>query len=212
MREILPDFLSKAIQLFNMRDPSATLTASEDLLARILDATFDTTQKGLLAECLRRSGTESGSMLLNLTPHERAVLLTQALAGVLLFLHRLADAQWPHDHHHHPLTRAGIERQLEEIAQGSREERGVLRTVEESTIFTTCTLRQGVADLLFRAVTRAHAALKSGMRSGHERGGSREIIVEDDSKLQEIFWRSVHDHKSPDDVVLPCGLTVLPLT
>ncbi|KAK3301687.1 uncharacterized protein B0T15DRAFT_405023 [Chaetomium strumarium] len=216
MREILPNFVAKAVQLFNMRDPSDTLSTiiSEGFLARILDATFDPTQKGLLAECLRRSGTESGSILLNLTPHERAVLLAQALAGVLLLLHRLADAQWTHDHrrhHHHPLTRAGVERQLEEIGRGSREKGEVLHTVEESTIFTTCTLRQGVADLLVQAVMRADAALRSGMR-GHERGGSREIIVEDDSELQDIFWRSVHDHKRPDDVVLPCGLTVLPLT
>ncbi|KAK4239586.1 hypothetical protein C8A03DRAFT_42817 [Achaetomium macrosporum] len=208
MREILPNFLAKAIQLFNLRDPSANLTTSEDLLTRLLDATFDTSQKGLLAECLRRSGTESGSMLLNLTPHERAVLLTQALAGILLFLHRLADAQWPH--RHHSLTPAAVKRQLEEIGQG-REKKELLETVEASNIFTTCTLRQGVAELLVKAVERADAARNNGMR-GVGRGESREIIVEDDSELQEILWSSVHDHNGPDDVLLPCGLTILPLT
>ena len=44
--------------------------------------------------------------------------------------------------------------------------------------------------------------------SGHD--AQRSIVVVDDSDLQEISLSFVND-KSPDDVVLPCGLKILPL-
>jgi hypothetical protein len=218
MRDILPNFFAKAIQLFNMRDPTAAL-AEPALLRRALDAIFDTSQKALLADCLDSSGTSSSTLLLNLTPHERAVLLTQSLAGGLLFLHRLADSQWPYDAFLAPytLTPGTIARQLDEVRRG-REGREALETVEASPVFTTCTLRKGVADLLVRAVERADAVRDSDGSGGgggghhyHHHGVPRALIVEDDSELQEISMSFVND-KGPDDMVLPCGLTILPLT
>jgi len=210
MRDILPNFFLKAIQLFNLRDPTATLVADPSLLRRALDATFVDTQKALLDECLRRSGTESGSLLLNLTPHERAVLLTQALAGAVLFLHQLADAQWPHDVFLAPytLTPSMLGRQLDTIRRGGGG-RAVLETVEASTVFSECTLPSAVADLIVKAVQTAADRGAGGHHPHH--GESRAIIVEDDSELQEISLSFVNDHKAAGDVVLPCGLTILPL-
>jgi hypothetical protein len=212
MRDILPNFFLKAIQLFNMRDPTSTLTTTvPDLLPRALDATFDASQKGLLTEVLARSSTDPGTVLLNQTPHERAVLLTQALAGALFFLHRLADAQWPHDVLLAPytLTPGMVTRQLDEIRQG-RERREVLDAVEASTIFSTCTLRKGVADLIVEAVGRADR-VREGAAGNQHYGAARGIVVEDDQELQEISLSFVND-KGPDEAALPCGLTILPLT
>ena len=211
MRDILPNFFTKAIQLFNMRDPTATL-ADPTLLRRALDATFDASQKALLTDSLGSSGTSSSSLVLNLSPHERAVLLAQALAGALLFLHRLADSQWPYDAFLAPytLTPGAVARQLEEL-RGGRERREALETVEASTVFTTCALRKGVADLLVRAVERADAVRFAGAGGNQHHGAPRAVVVEDDSELQEISLSFVND-KGPDDMVLPCGLTILPLT
>ncbi|KAK3905461.1 hypothetical protein C8A05DRAFT_12704 [Staphylotrichum tortipilum] len=211
MRDILPNFFLKAIQLFNLRDPTATLVADPSLLRRALNATFVDSQKALLDECLRRSSTESGSLLLNLTPHERAVLLTQALAGAVLFLHQLADAQWPHDVFLAPytLTPSMLARQLDTIQRGGGG-RAVLEMVEASTVFSECTLPSAVADLIVKAVQRAADRGAGGHHPRH--GESRAIVVEDDSELQEISLSFVNDHKAAGDVVLPCGLTILPLT
>ena len=211
MRDILPNFFTKAIQLFNMRDPTATL-ADPTLLRRALDATFDASQKALLTDSLGSSGTSSSSLVLNLSPHERAVLLAQALAGALLFLHRLADSQWPYDAFLAPytLTPGAVARQLEEL-RGGRERREALETVEASTVFTTCALRKGVADLLVRAVEWADAVRFAGAGGNQHHGAPRAVVVEDDSELQEISLSFVND-KGPDDMVLPCGLTILPLT
>ncbi|KAK4153514.1 hypothetical protein C8A00DRAFT_43576 [Chaetomidium leptoderma] len=223
MRDILPNFSTKAIQLFNLRDPTATLTKDATLLARVLDAAFDTSpQRGLLAECLGSPSPSSSQLPLllnNLSPHERAVLLTQTLAAALFFLHRLADST---ARALVTLTPATVARQLDEVRQacggggggGGGERRAVLllETVEASTIFTTCTLKTDVADLLVRAVVRAAAGSHHHRHHGHHGTSSRGIIVEDeDSERQEISLSFVND-KGPEDMVLPCGLTILPLT
>ncbi|KAK4227798.1 hypothetical protein QBC38DRAFT_526160 [Podospora fimiseda] len=218
MRDILPNFLAKAIQIFNMRDVPSSLT-DPSLLSRIIDATFGRNQKPLLAESLRRSGTESGTILLNLSPHERAVLLTQALAGIILFLHMLADTQWPQpagDSNHYTyrdpsspytLTPRTIARELEETRDGSTGKKELLETIEASTIFTECNLKQEVTELIRGAVAQAEK-VESPHR--HMRG-PRNLVVEDDSELQEFSMSFVNDHRGPGDVVLPCGLTILPL-
>lgn len=217
MRDILPNFLAKAIQIFNMRDVPASLNDSS-LLSRILDATFGRNQKPLLTESLHRSGTESGSILLNLSPHERAVLLTQALAGITLFLHMLADTQWPQpDFSHHmcredpstpyTLTPHTIAWELEETRDGNTGKKDLLETIEASPIFTECNLKQDIAELIRAAVAQAER-FESPRR--HVRG-PRNLVVEDDSELQEFSLSFVNDHRAPGDVVLPCGLTILPL-
>ncbi|KAK4187141.1 hypothetical protein QBC35DRAFT_464069 [Podospora australis] len=216
MRDILPNFYAKAVQLFNMKDIPATLDNSS-LLSKVLDATFGTHQKPLLAESLRRSGTESGSILLHLSPHERAVLLTQALAGIILFLHMLADAQWPEGHEGPTsatvtLTEKTISRELEDLRLGGGK-KDLLEIVETSHIFTECQLKQDIAALLVKAVTQAEKTELSKTAPNnyrHNKGFTRAVVVEDDSELQEISLSFVNDH-GPDDIVLPCGLTILPL-
>ncbi|VBB87205.1 Putative protein of unknown function [Podospora comata] len=181
MRDILPNFFAKAAQIFNLRDPSSVLT-DPLLLNRVLDSTFGTHQKPLLAESLRRSGTESGSILLSLSPHERAVLLTQALAGIVLFLHMLADSQWPHagtlptsaplspgytfstpTTPHFPshsgsvntdLSQRQISRELEDLRLGMGKSI-LLDKIESSSIFTECQLKQDISELILKAVTLA---------------------------------------------------------
>ncbi|KAK4043854.1 hypothetical protein C8A01DRAFT_31954 [Parachaetomium inaequale] len=182
----------KGALLFNLRDPTSTLITNPSLLPSILNATFDASQRGrLLAKCLDRGGTEPGpSILLNLTPHERAVLLTQALTGTLLFPHRLADAQWPQDASPrvapaYMLTPAAVTWQLDGI---ERERRGLLETVEASTLFTTCTLWGAVAELMVRAVERADSrarggAVAGGRRRRHAGEAPRAIVVGDKSEL-----------------------------
>ncbi|KAK4639849.1 hypothetical protein QC761_701300 [Podospora bellae-mahoneyi] len=188
MRDILPNFFAKAAQIFNLRDPSSVLT-DPLLLNRILDSTFGTHQKPLLAESLRRSGTESGSILLSLSPHERAVLLTQALAGIVLFLHMLADSQWPHAETlptsaplspgytfstpttpHFPshsgsvntdLSQRQISRELEDLRLGTGKSI-LLDTIESSSIFTECQLKQDISELILKAVTLAEKSEITG--------------------------------------------------
>ncbi|KAK3994193.1 hypothetical protein QBC44DRAFT_322808 [Cladorrhinum sp. PSN332] len=227
MRDILPNFLAKSIQLFNMRDVPASLN-DPSLLSRIVDATFGRNQKPLLTESLHRSGTESGSILLNLSPHERAVLLTQALAGIILFLHMLADTQWPlpdfsHYTYRDPsspytLTPRTITRELEETRDGSTGKQELLETIEASPIFTECNLKQEITELIRGAVAQAE---KFESPHRHMRG-PRNIVVEDESELQEFSLSFVNDYRAPaqgegqagaggNAEVLPCGLTILPL-
>ncbi|KAK0663913.1 hypothetical protein QBC41DRAFT_328966 [Cercophora samala] len=188
MRDILPNFFAKAAQIFNLRDPSSVLT-DPLLLNRVLDSTFGTHQKPLLAESLRRSGTESGNILLSLSPHERAVLLTQALAGIILFLHMLADSQWPHAEAlptsaplspgytfstpttpHFPshsssanadLTQRQVSRELEDLRLGTGKSI-LLDAIESSSIFTQCQLRQDISELILKAVTLAEKSEITG--------------------------------------------------
>ncbi|KAK4167731.1 hypothetical protein QBC43DRAFT_311341 [Cladorrhinum sp. PSN259] len=218
MRDILPDFLSKAVQIFNMRDVPSSLN-DPSLLSRIVDATFGRNQKPILTESLHRSGTESGSILLNLSPHERAVLLTQALAGIILFLHVLADTQWPQpdfNHYHatyrdpsspYTLTPRTVARELEETKEGATGKQELLETIEASSIFSECTLKQEITELLRSAVASAE---KLGSPHRHMRG-PRKLVVEDESELQEFSLSFVNDHRGPGDAVLPCGLTILPV-
>jgi hypothetical protein len=212
MRDILPNFFAKAITLFNLHDTSALLTSST-LLPLILDATFDPSQKPLLTECLTQSSTDPHAILSSLSPHERAVLLTQALTATLLFLHRLADTQWPHEDYHHQetaytLTPRAINRVLEEI-RGGQEKKAVLQAVEASPLFTTCTLRKAIADLIVAAVRRGDTKVGVAAAGGRLHGGGSRGFVDDDNA--EVPLSFVND-KGPDDVVLPCGLTILPLT
>lgn len=217
MRDILPNFLAKAVQIFNMRDASGSLSDGALLLSRIVDATFGHGQKPLLDECLRASGTEPGSILLSLSPHERAVLLAQALAGIILFLHVLADTQWPQPDFAqytcrapstpYTLTPGAVARELEETRDGSTGKSELLRTVEASPIFSQCTLKREVTELLTAAVA---AAEKVESPNRHV-SGPRNLVVEDDSELREYSMSFVNDHRSPGCAVLPCGLTILPL-
>lgn len=211
-----------------MRDPSAALIHDPSLLAHILEATFDASQRGLITECLGINtstststnatststsdpDTNSNSLLSHLTPHERAVLLAQALTGTILFLHRLADSQQSTSATPAGLTPGAITRQLAETRGHSTERRAVLETVEGSGVFTSCTLRGQVAEVMVRAVQRAERAREGQGGARRHAGAPRGIVVEDDSELQEISLSFVND-KGPDDMVLPSGLTILPLT
>ncbi|KAK4131591.1 hypothetical protein BT67DRAFT_464267 [Trichocladium antarcticum] len=216
MRYILPNFFAKAVALFNLHDDPALLDATATLLPQILNATFDPSQQPLLAECLTQSSTDPRTILANLSPHERAVLLTQALAAPLLFLHRLAATQWPHGDGHaaaHTLTARAVARVLDEIRAGA-ERRAVLQTVEASPLFTTCTLRSAIADLLVAAVGRgvkgggAAVAATAAAAGRLQTGGSRGYVEDDHAQVPLTFAAE----RGPDDVVLPCGLTILPLT
>jgi hypothetical protein len=223
--EILPHFFTRAIQIYNMRDPTAALTSDPSLLTHILEATFDTTQRGLIAECLSTNtntspspststsdpDTNSNSLLSHLTPHERAVLLAQALTGTILFLHRLTDAQQGTSAIPAGITPGAITRQLAETRANTTERRAVLETVEGSGVFTSCTLRGQVAEVMVRAVQSAERAREGQAGARRHAGAPRGIVVEDDSELQEISLSFVND-KGPDDMVLPSGLTILPLT
>lgn len=251
---MLPNFFAKCVKIFNMRDVSAVL-AEPSLPSRILKAAFNQTdQFPLLAEILEHSSTESSSLLVNnLSPHERAVLLVQGFSELVLFLHKLADSQWPHRENFSlslpppTLTAHGVERQLDEFGMGN-ERIKVLQMVEGSTVFTDCPIRQAIADLIAGAIERAEheekgdegiamrdsdvyslAAASTGVSSGRylcegvvgasggahdhhpsHRAPRRSVVVVDDSDLQEISLSFVND-KSPNDVVLPCGLKILPL-
>jgi hypothetical protein len=217
MRDILPNFLSKAVKVFNMRDTASVLNNSSTEVTspvqRILEATFDTNQQPLLKESLNTSGTESTrtTLLLNLSPHERAVLLTQALASIVLFLYRLAETQWPHrDTVDCTLTRQMVDNVLGSIRSGSGNEKKkkVLETIESSLIFTSCPMKQAIANLIVEAVQLAAHEIDLS-HWGHEHESV--INVEEDLGLQEISFSSAVSGKRAGDVVLPSGLRVLPL-
>ncbi|KAL2271976.1 hypothetical protein VTJ83DRAFT_1347 [Remersonia thermophila] len=216
-RDILPDFFAKAVQLFNLRDPASVLdppapppAPEAGLLARVLFATFDASRRPLVRDELLRAGTDAGSLVLGLTPHDRAVLLAQTLAGVLLFLHRLADAQWPHGAlpASYALGEATLARHVEDLSASEAERRAALEEVEASPVFTQCALRGSVAELLVRAIERADKIRDGKAGSRHPGKARTPVTVEDDSELKEIATRFATD-KTP---VLPCGLTILPLT
>lgn len=157
-RDIIPNFFAKAIQLFNLRDVSALLTAPA-LPSDVLHACFAATpQRLLLDDALHAPGTES-TILLGLSPHERAVLLTQCLTHLTLFLHKLAETQWPHraptagrgEMVPATLTRAAIDKAIAELRDGT-ERTDVLERVESSRVFSECNLPSQVADLIARTV------------------------------------------------------------
>ncbi|KAK5655765.1 hypothetical protein OQA88_5302 [Cercophora sp. LCS_1] len=203
MRDIMPNFFMKAVKIFNMRDRLSVLM-TPNLLERALGASFDTDQRPLLDESLHHSSTEPG-ILLGLSPHERAVLLTQALASVVMFLDRLADTQWPHrDPFPATLTKQAVDNEIRGIS-ADHGKRGLMETVENSGIFASCPLKHAISDLIVRSVEQADK-----ISSPHGRGAGRALVVMDDSELQEMSLSFVND-KGPNDMVLPCGLTILPL-
>ena len=251
MRDIVPNFFAKAIQVFNMRDLHGLVTLAAPtthhslstsprgvpiLISTVLDATFDPEQHDLVVEALSHASTDEDThMLLGLSPHERAVLLAQSLAALIFFLHKLADSQWPHRNNSAltlppaTLTAMTVQRAVDEIRAG-HEKRELLETIENSPIFSTCRMKQEVAGLIVKAVEHADKVNGAGGQQhpyfdddGVGGGGSlghhgrmsihhpaRSILVVDDADLEEISLSFVND-KGPDDMVLPCGLRILPL-
>lgn len=210
VRDIMPNFYAKAVQLFNLRDVSSVLD-DPTLLIRILEATFGMHQRILVDESLSHSSTEP-SIFLGLSPHERAVMLAQAMAAVILFLHKLADVQWPHRDNLRgilppaTITARDVQRVIHEIEVGT-EKRELLEEIESSPVFTSCRMRKEVADLIHRAVEKADKGAASHF-TREER--ARGVLMVDDSDLQEISLAFVND-KGQDDMVLPNGLRILPL-
>lgn len=205
IRDIMPNFFTKAVRIFNMRDRARVLERPE-LLEQVLVAAFGADQRPLLQESLHKSSTEPG-ILLSLSPHERAVLLVQALTAVVMFLDKLADTQWPHRNHDAfpgVLTWHTVEHEIRDIGSG-RARRALLGTIEHSPIFTSCALTGAIADLIVEAVETADKVAEP-----HGRRASKDILVVDDAELEEISLSFVND-KHPGDMVLPCGLTILPL-
>ncbi|KAK3339950.1 hypothetical protein B0T25DRAFT_560968 [Lasiosphaeria hispida] len=203
MRDIVPNFFAKAVKIFNLRDNAAALDDAS-LLGKVLEVTFGSDKRLFLDEILHSSSTDSG-MLFTLSPHERAVMLTQALAAIVMFLDKLADTQWPHRNAFLPtITPRTIERELDEIRSG-REKQELLETVEASPIFSSCHLKNDIADLVLKTVEMAE---RISLPQGRDASGV--IVVDDDSELREISLSFVND-KSPDDMVLPCGMTILRL-
>jgi len=202
VRDIMPNFWTKAVKVFNMRDTGSVL-ANPDLLEKVLLTVFDKDQRPLLDESLHRSSTDP-NIVLGLSPHERAVLMTQAIASVVLFLDDLAETQWPQRDPFGTVTMQTVESELRAIGAG-RARKELLETIEGSYVFTSCPLKQAIADLIVKAVEKADQ-----IASPHGRGARRTSIMVDDSELQEISLSYVND-KGPDDMVLPCGLTILPL-
>jgi hypothetical protein len=209
VRDIMPNFFAKAVQLFNLHDVSSVLTSDSSLLIRILAATFGAHQHILVDESLSHSSTEPDNIFLHLSPHERAVMLAQAMAAVILFLHKLADVQWPQRNNFlgtvapATITSRDIQHCIDEIKVGT-EKKELLEEIEESSLFTSCRMRQEVADLLYTAVEKAD----KGAASHYTRQEAFTMV--DDADLQEISLAFVND-KGPDDMVLPNGLRILPL-
>ncbi|CCC14349.1 hypothetical protein SMACR_08935 [Sordaria macrospora] len=214
VRDIMPNFFAKAVQLFNLRDVSCVLDLNHNpsLLIRILEATFGPHQRVLVDESLSHSSTDPGhTIFLGLSPHERAVMLAQAMAAVILFLHKLADIQWPHRDNSRgilppaTITSRQVQHVIDEIELGT-EKRDLLEEIEGSSLFTSCRMRKEVADLICKAVEKADESAASHFSREESRG----TFMVDDSDLQEISLAFVND-KGPDDMVLPNGLRILPL-
>ncbi|KAK3681009.1 hypothetical protein B0T22DRAFT_309847 [Podospora appendiculata] len=207
MNEIIPNFFAEAYQIFNMRDVS-TVLLEKNLLTKILEAAFPGDRLPFLLDALHHSGTDQ-TMMLNLSPHERAVLLTQALAMIVLFLHKLAEMQWPHQDNFSlsvvppTLTPRAVERVLNEMHTG-KDKTDVLEAIEENHIFSSCRLREEISDLILNSV---HGTDKIHIH--HEGVGNPTVRVDDDD-LNEISLAYVND-KGPDDMFLPCGLKILKL-
>jgi hypothetical protein len=203
MRDLLSNYLSKAIHIFNFRDDAGVMSDLA-LLRRILEAVFDPSQVPFLDATV--TGTDSG-ILNNLSPHERACILAQALAGITLFLDKLADEVWPtRSASFGGLRESTVENRLREIKTGS-ERKAVLETIEASPVFSACRLVTEVGDLILRAVEGAEIDTRGHFGAGV---GGKGIVVEDDSELEEISLSFVND-KGPNDIVLPNGLRILQL-
>ncbi|KAK3400809.1 hypothetical protein B0T20DRAFT_153478 [Sordaria brevicollis] len=218
VREIMPNFFLKAIQLFNLRDVSSVLTTTPNLLVRILEATFGAHQRILVDESLSHSSTEPDNIFLHLSPHERAVMLCQAMSSIILFLHKLADIQWPYRTTNLSLgvlppstiTSHHLDQVIHDLSTGT-EKRELLEEIEASPLFTSCRMRQELADLIYESVERADKEAASHYTREEMRGkGGGVWTMVDDRDLQEISLAFVND-KGPDDMVLPNGLRILPL-
>lgn len=198
MGEILHDFFDKSIQIFNFKDPQKVLSEPR-LLDRIMESVFDAEELGFLRG--KGSFDSSGQALIDsLSPHDRACMLTQALAGVLLFFHQLAESQWLHRDPIPLLTAHIVERELSGIRSG-KERKAVFETIENSAIFTRCNLITQISDLILKAIGQGE---KLGVTDNS-------FVIEDDSELEEISLSFVNDHPGPGNVVLPNGMTILAL-
>lgn len=196
--EVLDDFFKRSIQIFNFNDPHKALSHPR-LLDRILESVFDAEELGFLKG--KGSFDNKGQSLIDgLSPHDRACMLTQALTGVVLFFHKLAESQWLHRDPVPQLTAHIVERELNSIRSG-KERKAAFETIESSAIFTQCRLISQVSDLILKAVGQGE---KIGVPDNA-------FIIEDDSELEEISLSFVNDHPGPDDVVLPNGMKILAL-
>ncbi|KAB5529070.1 hypothetical protein GE09DRAFT_1064621 [Coniochaeta sp. 2T2.1] len=196
MSDILRDFFDRSLQIFNFNDPDKVL-ADPQLLDQIIESVFDAEELGFLQGSIDIGGQD---LINGLAPHDRACLLSQALAGIILFFHRLSESQWLHRDPVPKLTAHIVDRELSGIRTG-KERRAIFETIESSSVFTECHLASQVSDLILKAVAQ------------EERFGASEnaFTIEDDSELQEISLSFVNDHPGPEDVVLPNGMTVLTL-
>jgi len=200
--KILHDFFDRSLQIFNFKDPEKVLLEPR-LLGRILETMFDAETLGFVKASLDSDGEGHGqgqALIDGLSPHDRACMLTQALAGVVMFFHKLAESQWLHRDPVPRLTGHIVDRELSGIRSG-KERKAMLEAIEDSRIFTQCHLATEVSDLILRAVGQDE---KSDM-------SNRAFMIEDDSELAEISLSFVNDHPGPDAVVLPNGMTILAL-
>lgn len=173
----------------------------------MLAAAFESRDElGLLQDALGGGGGGGGGaqqqqqpLIDLLSPHDRACLLAQALAQTALFFHGLATAQWAQGDPAVGLTEQSIGRQLREVRLGTGR-KSVVEVVEASPIFTQCFSRSEISELIVRAVEQTQ-----------EVGAGQNPISVGGSELKDIPLTSVND-RGRDDLVLPCGMTIVPLT
>ncbi|KAK1762219.1 hypothetical protein QBC33DRAFT_290822 [Phialemonium atrogriseum] len=200
---ILRDFFAKATQVFNLKDRDALLLAPH-LLDSVLAAAFESRDElGLLQDALEGGDGDGGGahqqpLIGLLSPHDRACLLAQALAQTALFFHGLATAQWAQGDPAVGLTEQSIGRELREMRLGTGR-KSVIEVVEASPIFTQCFSRSEISELIVRAVEQTQEV------------GAGQNPISVSSELKDIPLTSVND-RGRDDLVLPCGMTIVPLT
>jgi hypothetical protein len=84
-------------------------------------------------------------------------MLTQALAGAVLFFDKRAESQWLHREPVPKLSSHIAERELRGIKFGPQR-KALFETIEGSPIFTQCHVTSQVSDLILKLVGQVHKA------------------------------------------------------
>lgn len=126
-------YTTNLLPIFRPRDPHNILPSS---LIRFLTSIFDTTTRGIILE------TES-QIQERIDGHSKAVLLAQAVAGLIAIVRRLSG--------NGEISQGVVSRELQLYSE-SEERRRMLEAVEGSHLFGYCLSKREVCELIVAAV------------------------------------------------------------
>jgi hypothetical protein len=173
---------------------SQKVLAPESSLAKVLSAIFDNDHRAFVLE-------DSDRILAVLDGEAKGCILTQAIAGMLFILCRLA-ATYPQGAAHGELTAQAFERELRRFAR-SEQRTSILEKIEKSHLWGNCFAKIELRDLIMEALKTAREETENS-----EDPLSPALELEDDIP-DPVAW--VNEQRPIRDLGVPEGLTIMAL-